>query len=170
MGGPQPTRASPMVDVCGEIGTERLAIPPRPVHRWPNVNSVNGQGRGQGRAYGRCEFLRSTTAARRVRLKPLADNAGVTEANGYLSPQLVAREMGIEGEFDVHNTITSKPISLATSFGLKYPLASVTPALSARGLSLTRRAAVVDRRNSHRPYARPCPRPCPLTELTLGHR
>jgi hypothetical protein len=63
------------------------------------------------------EFLRSTAAALRVRLKPLADNAGVTEANGYLSPKLVAREMGIEGEFDVHNTITSKLLH-ATGFSV----------------------------------------------------
>jgi hypothetical protein len=54
------------------------------------------------------EFLRSTAAALRSMLTPLADNAGVTEANGYLSPKLVARELGIAGKFEVHNTITSK--------------------------------------------------------------
>lgn len=54
------------------------------------------------------DFLRSSAAAFREMLKPLAENACVGDADGYLSPRRVAKEVGIEVEFELHNTITSK--------------------------------------------------------------
>jgi len=54
------------------------------------------------------EFLRSHAAGLRTMLEPLCTKSGVNETSGYLSARLSAKEVGIEGEFEVHNTITSK--------------------------------------------------------------
>jgi len=81
-----------------------------------SVRSMEKAADKVGRAAD-AEFLRLNAAALRAKLKPLADNAGVTEANKYLSPKLVAKELDIAGEFDVHNTITSKLLH-ATGFSV----------------------------------------------------
>ena len=63
------------------------------------------------------EFLRSCAAGLRTKLEPLCANAGVNETSGYLSPKLIAKEVGLDGEFEVHNTITSKLLH-ATGFSV----------------------------------------------------
>jgi hypothetical protein len=51
-----------------------------------------------------------TTAAQTLRAQftPKTDEAGVGKSDGYLSPRAVAKEVGIELEFDLHNMFTSK--------------------------------------------------------------
>jgi hypothetical protein len=63
------------------------------------------------------DFLRSTAAALRGQLTQLADGAGVVETDEGLSLNTIATEMGIEGEFELYNTITSKVLH-ATGFSV----------------------------------------------------
>jgi len=65
-------------------------------------------------------LLTTTAQALRAQIKPKTEEAGVGRSDRYLSPRAIAKEVGIEAEFDLHNVLVSKLVH-ATGYSVLVP-------------------------------------------------
>jgi hypothetical protein len=83
------------------------------------LTALGAMDRAAGKVTRDAERTLLTTVSETLRteLKPKIDEAGVGPKDGFLSPRVIAREVGLEAEFDLHNSIVSKLVH-ATGFSV----------------------------------------------------